>query len=258
LLRNETASRGGSSFYDFVPYRFGPYSFSLYEEVDKLVNMSYIVQDDHGWQFNYELSDRVPALGPMEREVNELLENYIHLPLDSLLDYIYENYPSYTVNSEKRRLQQRPTIEPAIFTAGYERLSIDGFLDILVRSGIELLIDVRSNPVSRRYGFHKSRLMRLSEKVGIDYSHFPELGIHYEKRQRVRNQNDADVLFEEYERSTLVDELDAIHRVSLLVSSRPSVLVCLEADPARCHRSRLAKRIAGLTGLSISDLRSLT
>lgn len=31
VLREETPSRGGSAFYQFVPYKFGPYSFCLYQ-----------------------------------------------------------------------------------------------------------------------------------------------------------------------------------------------------------------------------------
>ena len=36
LLRHESETQGGSAFYDFVPYRFGPLSFALYQETEKL------------------------------------------------------------------------------------------------------------------------------------------------------------------------------------------------------------------------------
>ena len=37
LLRNETPSQGGSAFYHFLPYHYGPFSFCLYREIDQLV-----------------------------------------------------------------------------------------------------------------------------------------------------------------------------------------------------------------------------
>ena len=42
LLRNLTDSGGGSAFFDFVPYKFGPFSFSLYFELRKLEARGYI------------------------------------------------------------------------------------------------------------------------------------------------------------------------------------------------------------------------
>jgi uncharacterized protein YwgA len=42
LVRHETSSRGGESFYDFVAYQYGPFSFGLYQEVEKLVTLGYL------------------------------------------------------------------------------------------------------------------------------------------------------------------------------------------------------------------------
>src|SRR4051812_17371727 len=74
LLRHETASKGGSSFYDFVPYRFGPFSFGLYQEIRKLGELSYLFEDDEQtWRINPELVRSDPELSPpVDEEVRRL------------------------------------------------------------------------------------------------------------------------------------------------------------------------------------------
>ncbi|MCH7687992.1 MAG: DUF488 domain-containing protein [Planctomycetes bacterium] len=142
----------------------------------------------------------------------------------------------------------------AVYTAGYEGTLVDGFLDGLIRNGIRRVIDVRNNPVSRRYGFHKSTLSRLCGNVGIEYSHFPELGIVSQNRQNLDQPGARESLFDDYARTTLAQETSAIDAVAKLMKSSPSVLVCMEACHSECHRSRLAKAVANVTGLSIRNL----
>jgi uncharacterized protein (DUF488 family) len=115
-----------------------------------------------------------------------------------------------------------------VFTAGYEGLSIDGFLNLLIVSGIRRLIDIRNHPIARRYGFHKSTLQRLTDRLEIDYVHFPELGIRSEDRQGLVDQEAYDTLFDKYEKTVLQNERQAIRQVGRLVTELPSVLVCME------------------------------
>lgn len=75
---------------------------------------------------------------------------------------VYREFPWYTLNSKNaaRRAASAPVASPAVYTVGYEGLMLDGLLDLLLRVGIKRLIDVRCNPVARRFGFHKSTLDR--------------------------------------------------------------------------------------------------
>jgi uncharacterized protein (DUF488 family) len=257
LLRHETTSKGGSSFYDFVPYRFGPFSFGLYQEIQRLVELNYLLEeDDQTWRINPEPVGSALELAPsVEKEVRQLFSRLARFSANQLVDYVYDRHPEFTVNSERAKLRPRPTADVAVFTAGYEGISVDCFLNLLVQSGVERLIDVRNNPISRRYGFHKSTLTRLSSKLGIQYVHFPELGIRSEKRQLFPADGDRRALFDEYEGTTLLTEKATLEAVSKLVTERPSVLVCMEAEPECCHRSRLAYRIAGTTNLPVRHLR---
>ena len=233
LLRSESESRGGSAFYDFVPYMYGPFSFALYQEADKLVAQDYLL-DDGGkcWSLNAPLARSVGSPGKaVERDAKRLISRFIQKDKSSLVDYVYERYPLFTVNSKRRQLASRPTSKPAVFTAGYEGLSIDAFLNLLVVSGIKRLIDVRNNPIARRYGFHKSTLTRLTGYLDIEYVHLPELGIRSKMRQDLTDQGSYDALFDIYEHTVLEDETDSIRKVGRLVEEKPSVLVCMEAEP---------------------------
>jgi uncharacterized protein (DUF488 family) len=74
-----------------------------------------------------------------------------------------------------------------------------------------------------------------------------------DQRRHIETANDYATLFADYERHLdLVG--DAVRHLAGLVEDKPTVLVCVEADPDRCHRSRLARRAAAITGLPVRDL----
>ena len=256
LLSEEGATKGGDSFYEFLPYKFGPYSFCIYQEAGAMVSQGLLMEkDDKTWALT-ETGDEAAKGTPIEfrEEAAQIHHQYGRLDSSRLLDTVYTRYPWFSANSEVRRLATRPKAPPALYMAGYEGLSIDGFLNRLMLQGMERVIDVRSNPVSRRYGFHKSTLSRLCGDVGIAYVHFPELGIVSEERQQLLAIDDRETLFANYEARVLPRQQASIKEVARLMQERASVLVCMEADPADCHRSRLADALATLTALSRHDL----
>tara|TARA_R110002049_G_scaffold309268_1_gene519583 strand:- start:113925 stop:114782 length:858 start_codon:yes stop_codon:yes gene_type:complete len=255
LLRHESDSAGGNAFYEFVPYRLGPFSFALYQELDKLLDQNYVAQSgEHGWEAGEVAA---PTLDPkVGRDVSRVVKDFAGWDIEKLLDYVYQRHPAFTVNSERMKLAKRPKTKPAVFTAGYEGISIDRFLNLLVENGVERLIDVRHNPIARRYGFHKSTLQRLTSKLDIDYVHVPELGIQSANRQNLDTMDDRESLFKVYEDTTLQDEPNSVASVADLIKERPSVLVCMEAAPECCHRSRLATAVSKITKLHIEHLRA--
>ncbi len=257
LLRHETPSGGGPAFYDFVPYQYGPFSFSIYQELDKLVSQSYIETPDNMTVVLTTLGDSAATAPPeVSRDIDAITTRFRGFSTNRLLDYVYEQFPAYTVNSVRRQLAPRPTALPNVYTVGYEKCSVDKFLSLLVSKGIRRLIDVRMNPIARRYGFHKSTLRRLCGKLQIDYKHIPELGIHSKERQQLATKEDYETLFKGYEQTTLCSEDAAIESVVAMVREMPSALVCMEADPCFCHRLRLAKVVANRSGLEVVNLRA--
>lgn len=258
LLTKETSSAGGSAFYKFVPYYYGPFSFSLSREMDDLLQDGMLQgQEGNGWklteagaQYKSSLEDSIL------QGVSFIINRYGKMTVGELIDSIYERYPWFTVNSknvEKRR-QARPCAKPAVYTIGYEGLPLDGFLNALIQHGIQCLVDVRNNPISRRYGFHKSTLSHLCEKLGIEYRHIPELGIPASQRENLHTADDYEHLFIQYRRNTLSKQTLSLKRASELLASKPSALLCMEANPASCHRSHLALELSKYSGLPVQHL----
>ncbi len=250
ILRHQFPSEGGSAFYDFVPHHSGPYSFTLDHEAGKLESEGLLVASETSWEATKGAwSDSVePAV---LRDVSAIVRKFNSVPANQVLDEIYARFPEYAVLSKRKKLVERCTAELAVYTAGYEGLSVDAFLNGLIANGIHQLIDVRMNPIARRFGFHKSTLSRLCGELGISYVHVPQLGIHSSLRQELNDQDDYEELFKQYRRSTLKTETEAIEAVTKLVQDKPSVLVCMEACPDQCHRKHLAKVVAEQTGLEI-------
>ncbi|MCK9459342.1 MAG: DUF488 domain-containing protein [Proteobacteria bacterium] len=254
-LKHDTASRGGDAFYDFLPYKFGPFSFALYQEAGKLGQAGLLTDEGKRWKISDEGKKQIGDLpSDVKRDADEVVTKLGRLSSDALLRTVYARHPWFTILSEVTRKERRPVAEPAVYTAGYEGLSVDAFLDRLLRRGIERVIDVRNNPVARRYGFHRRTLQSLCDKLGVEYRHFPELGIRSEDRQTLETSEDYDVLFKAYEHRIARYDSASVREVALLMREKPSVLLCMEADPARCHRTRLARAVESLISLPVSDL----
>lgn len=257
LLSQETPSHGGKTFYQFIPYRYGPYSFTLNQETDSLIRNGFLEKEknnswnltDLGKNFDVDLPKNVI------QDIHHVATEYGDLSSQELLDLVYDKYSWFTINSDLpgRRKKKRPIAEKAIYTAGYEGKTVDEFLNLLMESGISRLIDIRFNPISRRYGFHKSTLARLCNFLGIDYQHLPELGIPSFERNNLSSSAQYASLFNDY-RSSLPSRENALLNLTGLLNSKPSVLVCMEADPKFCHRNVLAQHLETLIDLPIKHL----
>lgn len=260
LLSRTVDSSKLRTFYQFVPYQYGPSSFALYHELESLIRNGYLVAPSLR---SIRLGDdaAIPFVHPaLTRQIAGLAAQYAKLATAGLLDLVYSGYPEFTVNAvpPERRLAERPRAKCAVYTTGYEGLQIDGFLNILVQKGIWQVIDVRGHPVSRRYGFHKSTLSRLCGRLDIEYRHVPELGIPSESRAALLRPSDNEQMLDDYENAILPAHKEAVSRIANWVRTQASVLVCMEADPRFCHRSRLAVQIAEMTGLAVHHLRGQT
>ena len=257
LLTAETTSKGGDSFYQFVPYQYGPFSFGLFQEMNKLVEEGLVaLPDSKSWKAtgHYDSCDELSS--QMRADIFDVVKKYCSLKIDDLIEHIYTRNPYYTINSKRKKLMARPVGTPAVYTAGYEGLQVDGFLDMLIRNGIECIIDVRRNPIARRYGFHKKTLDRISQSLDMKYKHMPELGIASEERQHLESASDYRKLFVAYEKS-LSTMADMLQEVSDMMTKQPCVLICMESDPMFCHRGILAKAVAQKTGLLVKNLRGI-
>ncbi len=125
---------------------------------------------------------------------------------------------------------------PTIFTIGYERLLPGPLLAELQDAGVRRLIDVRFRPQSRRAGMSKTRLGALLAEHGIRYEHRRSLGTPPDLRQLYKSGQVAAGAegFAAHVEATAAAELDAL--AAELDGAPATALMCLEADPAECHR----------------------
>ena len=142
-----------------------------------------------------------------------------------------------------------------VATIGYEGASISTFLEALTAHRVELVVDVRAVASSRRHGFAKSALTANLQSVGIGYLHLRELGTPAKGRAAARAGRHAEMraIFRKHLKThesragleTLAEIVRSGHRICLL---------CLEADPAHCHRSLVAAALAALEPIRLTHL----
>lgn len=131
-----------------------------------------------------------------------------------------------------------------IFTIGYEGATVPEFIAALHKAGVERVIDVRALPLSRRPGFSKSSLRGALEQAGIDYVHLKALGTPSEGRTAARAGRHSDMA-RIYAGQLELPEAMAQSAVMLeLAAEKPSALMCMEREPAHCHRTLLVKAVA--------------
>lgn len=128
-----------------------------------------------------------------------------------------------------------------IYTIGFTRKSADKFFNMLGRSGVKRVIDVRLNNSSQLAGFAKRDDLRYFLKTicGIDYSH--EL-ILAPTKAILANYKKKSGTWEEYESSFI--ELMAERRVEHQMSKKVvnnGCLLCGEPTPEQCHRRLVAE-----------------
>jgi uncharacterized protein (DUF488 family) len=130
-----------------------------------------------------------------------------------------------------------------LFTIGYERLLPPELVNELLVAGVERLIDVRYRPQSRRPGMSKTRLAELLGDHGIAYLHRRELGTPPDVRWFFKHgrAQEGRERFRAHIEATAAAGLDAL--AAELDHAPPTVLMCLEAEPAVCHRRVLAEQL---------------
>ncbi|CAH0147320.1 DUF488 family protein [Roseomonas sp. CECT 9278] len=130
-----------------------------------------------------------------------------------------------------------------ISTIGYEGATPAALIAALRAAGIETLVDVRALANSRRPGFAKRALAAALEEAGIGYLHLRALGTPAEGRAAVRSGKPA-VMRRIFAAHLAGDEPQAaLANLSDLARRQRVCVLCLEADPATCHRTLVAEAV---------------
>jgi hypothetical protein len=246
-----------SNHYDFVPYKFGPFSFEAHQNIN-ISLAAYLESNDRGIRprpgNEYELASAALKLGAKERALaDRIYKKYSPYELNDLINEVYTEFPWYASRSELRPIRESEESDVAIYTVGYEGRSIDSFFDHLLKSGLRGIIDVRRNAYSRKYGFSSYNLPEISRKLGFSYIHLPQLGIASELRKDLSDPVIQENLFRSYEQE-LPSKGAAVEDARREIMHKPSALLCFEANSKCCHRGRLAQRLSDLTGSPIVHL----
>ena len=264
LLRHETVLRDAHTFYDFVPYKFGPFSFALYRDLQALERDGYVTDSEEAFslrdatrQLAREKADELPWRE--QCAVKTIVSTYGRMSKNPLLKDVYARYPWFATRSELTDLVPADLppvarVDVAVYTVGYEGRSVDGFFDHLLRLGMQAILDVRANPISRKYGFAKRSLSEIAGKLGLAYEHLPDLGIPSEQRGDLGDFDSYQRLLACYQDEMLPRQTTEIDRLIRLLRQRPSVLVCVEQDVRQCHRGRLAQTASARSGLPVKHL----
>jgi uncharacterized protein (DUF488 family) len=131
-----------------------------------------------------------------------------------------------------------------IFTIGYEATTVPEFIAALQKAGVERVIDVRALPLSRRPGFSKSSLRAALEEAGIEYLHLKALGTPADGRAAARAGRHAELERIYAGQLELPEAMAQSAQMLELAREKPSALLCLERDPAHCHRTLLLDAVA--------------
>lgn len=154
-------------------------------------------------------------------------------------------------------------------TIGVYGFDQQGFLSALLEAEVAVLLDVRQRRGVRgsQYAWaNAQRLQAALAETGIAYQHLRELAPTTELRrlqyavdaeQGVGKRNRAELApayVERYEREIL-DPADLDPLIAALPERGAAALLCVEVDPAACHRSLVADRVAAEHGVGVVHLR---
>lgn len=139
-----------------------------------------------------------------------------------------------------------------LFTIGYEGIVLEDFLMKLGEENIDILLDIREFPISRRKGFSKNALRDSLTERNIDYRHEKQLGSPKKIRHKLREDHNYKAFFKAFDRhlqkqNTLLTEL--IEEMNGNV-----VLMCYEHEHTLCHRLSVVDVLAGMLGITPKHL----
>ena len=129
-----------------------------------------------------------------------------------------------------------------IWTVGHSTRTIDEFIDILQANQIEILVDVRHFPGSRKFPhFNKGALHDALVAAGIRYEHLVELGGRRPVRRDSHNTVWRNASFRGYADYMEAQPFrDGVDRLLEIACTGRTAIMCSEAVWWRCHRSMIA------------------
>lgn len=140
-----------------------------------------------------------------------------------------------------------------IFSIGHSNHEAQRLISLLQQHGVDLVLDVRSSPWSKRYPqFNQEELSRSLRDIRIGYEHY---GMWFGARQ-----TDEDFYtpagwlnYSWFTASSIFKE--GMRQLDIqLEKGKTPALLCAEKDPFDCHRAIMVSRALSLCGYEIKHI----
>ena len=253
--------------YDFVPYQWGAFSFLANKDLSVLSTHYKVIEEDKKKWTLLKNENYFQSIKEKDKKIiKKLFSDFDVENTQSLIQKTYKKYPYSMINTttkldtKTRELQELEIKKISnqknqiLFSIGYEGLSIDHYINKLIKNNIKILLDVRKNPISMKYGFSKNQLKNICEKNSIEYQSLPELGIESINRKNLVSFEDYQKLFNLY-RKTLEQKESAINKIIMFFEKYQRIAItCFEKDPKCCHRNQISEFIEHKYQYKVSHL----
>jgi uncharacterized protein (DUF488 family) len=252
--------------YEFVPYKYGAYSFQARADKGTMTKYEQL-KDGKQWIANTD-KNYIEQLNKTDRGIlKDLYQRFKDHSYVDLVKYTYREYPFYAIHSEiaekylgKEDLNRIDLFRPVndeqkLYTIGYEGIKAEEYMNRLLKKNVKLLVDVRKNSMSMKYGFNKSQLKSMCHKLGIEFMHLSGLGIASDKRKNLESKDDYEALFKEYEQETLPNQVEQLEKLYKLYQKYGRIAItCFEKHHTYCHRHKVSKFLNEKHGVPIEHL----
>lgn len=129
-----------------------------------------------------------------------------------------------------------------IFTFGYgNRKDYSQFINAIASNNIKYVVDVRIKPKAWSTLWYSNSIKKCCETLGIHYVSLPSLG---------NTSGNANWIPPDAIAASI-----ALEKVASMIQDNSVLLLCSELDPAKCHRTEVAKSLAKITKSTIQHLR---
>lgn len=133
-------------------------------------------------------------------------------------------------------------IAHTVYTIGHSTHTIAEFIAMLQPYGIQLLVDVRRFPMSRKFPqFNEQNLQKALAGVDIQYIHLADLGGRRKAEKNSHNtrwHNEAFRGYADYMETSTFKK--SVNELEHLASAKTTAYMCSEAVWWRCHRSLIS------------------
>src|SRR5215210_3413868 len=149
--------------------------------------------------------------------------------------------------------------KPTLFTAGHSTRALVEFERILKAHGVTTVADVRRYPRSRKFPhFNDDELAAALPAMGLRYVPMKALGGRRRPAADSVNRGWTSEGFRGYADYMLTPAFEAgLVELVALASAAPTVIMCAEAVPWRCHRALIADAML-VRGWQVLDIMSET